>query len=116
MKKTENKNIIIEDRSLTRSEKRKLVELGKKLIQVEQDRDDILTKAREIIGFETAECCTSIDEEFDGLWNDVEDQKMIFVEYAKRERARWDLEDAMERIKIIMKSQGFEPDDLNWTT
>jgi hypothetical protein len=99
---------------LSLGERRRLVSLAKKLEELEIKRTAIMTKAREIIGFETPEAVVGIDEELQETWQECSDAEMVLVEYAQATRKRWKLEEAVENMKALMDELGVKPEDLDW--
>ena len=99
---------------LSLGEKRRLISLAKKLEELETKRTAIMTKAREIIGFETPESVIGIEEELQETWQECSEAEMVLVEYAQATRKRWKLEEAVEHMKALMDELGVKPEDLDW--
>lgn len=99
---------------LSLGEQRRLISLAKKLEELETKRTAIMTKAREIIGFEHHESLLGIDGELKDIWQKCSEPKMVLVEYAQSTRKRWEMEEAVERMKALMNELGMEPEDISW--
>ena len=102
------------DHLLSLGERRQLLALGKKLEEMETKRAALMTKARQIIGFETAEATIGIEEELQATWLKCPEAEMVLVEYALATRKRWKLEKAVEDMKRLMGEIGVKLEDLDW--
>lgn len=116
--KKENETILPvgSDDLLSLGERRRLLALGKKLEELETRRTAIMTKARGIIGFETAEAVIGINEELEETWMQYPQPtpKMVLVAYGEATRKRWKLEEAVESMKALMLELGVKPEDIDW--
>lgn len=99
---------------LSRREHCRLLALGKQLEFIHNKREGILTKAREIIGFEHAESANYFEEEMREVRERNEEISLLFVEYAQSNRRRWALEEAVDEIKTLMKELKMKPQDIQW--
>lgn len=95
-------------------ERKKLVELGRKLEELETQRAAIMKAAREIIGFETAESVIGINEELEEAWMEVVGAENVLVAYARATRRKWQMEDAVKNLKRLMNEIGMRPHEIEW--
>ena len=99
---------------LSKREHCRLLALGKQLQDIHNKRESILTKARQIIGFEIAESLDGFEEEMKETQEGGHETSLFFVEYAKAARRRWALEEAVGQIKTLMSELRMEPQDIKW--
>lgn len=99
---------------LTKAQKKTLVQLGERYLDIEIEKRGLLSEARKIIGFEDPSDFESFDEELDYVWDYTDSYESIFLDYAQDQKEKLELKEAVDKFKELLSKQERTIDEVDW--